>query len=148
MKKIHYVAYFYSHRPKKLLKIMKLTLVLNLLCTIAFSANSFSQNNISVNLENAKVKDVFHTIEGQTTYRFFYNDELTDINRLVNLEVKNSKIEDVLKQLFSNTDITYTILENNLIVIAPKRAIQQIKVTGTVTDNSTGETMPGVNIVV
>lgn len=150
MKKKYHSAHFSPKTGlKKLLLIMRLSIVLNLLCTVAFSANSFSQNqNFSVNLENAKVRDVFRTIENQSTYRFFYNDELTDINRMVSMNVKDSKIEDVLAQLFTNTDISYTILENNLIVIAPKRAIQQQKVSGTVTDDETGEPLPGVSVLV
>ena len=148
MKKKYYLAHFFSKTGlKKLLLIMRLSIVLNLICTVAFSANSFSQSqNFSMNLENAKVKDVFHSIEGQSTYRFFYNDELTDINRMVSMNVKDSKIEDVLNQLFSNTDITYTILENNLIVIAPKRAIQPQKITGTVVDAESNQPLPGVSI--
>ena len=144
----YYACFFSSHRLKKLITIMRLSFILNLLCTVAFSANTFSQSeNISMNLKNAKVKEIFKTIENQSNYRFFYNDELSDINRTVNLKVKDSNIKDVLHQLFSNTDISYTILENDLIVVAPKRAIQQ-KISGKVTDAATGEPLPGVNIVV
>jgi TonB-dependent starch-binding outer membrane protein SusC len=146
----------YSHDPftsktgfKNLLLIMRLSIVLSLLCTVAISANSFSQKkNFSMNLENAKVKDVFQSIEGQSNYRFFYNDELSDINRVVSMDVKNSKIEDILNELFSNTDISYIILDNNLIVIAPKKVALQQKVSGTVTDASTGETLIGVSVQV
>ena len=147
-KKPYYACFFSSHRLKKLIAIMRLSLILNLLCTVAFSANTFSQSeNISMNLKNAKVKEIFKTIENQSNYRFFYNDELSDINRTINLKVKDSNIKDVLHQLFSNTDISYTILENDLIVVAPKRAIQQ-KISGKVTDATTGEPLSGVNIVI
>lgn len=135
-------------RQLKLLVIMKLSLVLNLICTLAISAPSFSQGKVSVSLKNAKVKDVLKSIESQTGYRFFYNDELSDINRFVDLKVDGSDVEDVLNNLFVNTDITYTILENNLIVVAPKRAIQQMQITGTITDASNGDPLPGVNIII
>lgn len=149
MKKKYYLARILSESgQKKLLLIMKLTIVLSLCCTFALSANSFSQGkSVSLNIENAKVKDVFHTIEGQSNYRFFYNDELSDINRVVSMNVKNTKVEDVLNELFNNTDVSYTILDNNLIVIAPKRAVQQ-KVSGIVTDASTGEPLIGVSVQV
>ncbi len=134
---------------KKLLLIMKLSIVLNLWCTVAFSATTFSQNaTVSFNVENAKVKDVFHSIEDQSSYRFFYNDELSDINRVVTMDVKDSKVEEVLDNLFEKSDVSYTILDNNLIVVAPKRAMQQQEVTGVVTDASTGELLIGVSIYV
>ncbi|MBN2273984.1 MAG: SusC/RagA family TonB-linked outer membrane protein [Bacteroidales bacterium] len=127
---------------------MKFTILIQLICLTAFSATTLSQNSgISLRMENVKVKDVLGSIEDQSAYRFFYNDELSDVNRLVDLQVDNSDINEILTQLFNNTDIAYTILENNLIVVAPKRTIQQ-KVTGRVTDRSTGEPLPGVNVII
>ena len=147
-KKPNYACFFPSHRPKKLIFIMRLSLILNLICTVAISANSFSQSeNISMNLHNAKVKDILKSIENQSDYRFFYNDELSDINRTVNVDINNSNVDAILHQLFDGTDISYTILDNDLIVVAPKRVMQQ-KVTGTVTDATTGDPLPGVNIVI
>jgi hypothetical protein len=147
MKKNDYVLRFFAGH-KKLLLTMKLSILINLICLTAFSATSLSQNtSISLKVENAKVKDVLGSIEEQSAYRFFYNDELSDINRVVDLQVKNSDISDVLGQLFSNTDITYTLLENNLIVVAPKRSIQQ-KITGRIIDASTGDPLPGVNVMI
>src|SRR4030042_3903233 len=145
MKKNDYVLRFIPGH-KKLLLTMKFSILINLICLTAFSASSLSQSSsISLKVENAKVKDVLGNIEEQSAFRFFYNDELSDINRIVDLQVDNSNIEDVLAQLFNNTDITYTLLENNLIVVAPKRSIQQ-KVTGKVTEASTGDPIPGVNV--
>ena len=150
MKKKHYSALFiFIKEHSKLLNIMRITFLLNLLCLAAFSANSYSQNqNFTINIENAKVKEIFKTIENQSSYRFFYNDQLSDINRVVNFSVKNSNIQELLSQLFDNTDITCTVLENNLIVVAPKRALQQKKLTGTITDATSGEPLIGVNIVI
>jgi len=150
MKKIHFYAHYYllpGHN--KILLIMKISLVISLFCTLAVSATMYSQNEyFSLNIEKSKVKDVFKVIEEQSNYRFFYNDELSDINRDVSLVVKDTKIDDILNTLFYNTGIAYTILENNLIVIAPKRSLQQEKISGTVVDASTGEPLIGVNIMI
>ena len=45
-------------------------------------------------------------------------------------------------------DMQNELLRDNLIVIAPKRELQQQRVTGRVTDANNGEPLPGVNIVV
>jgi TonB-linked SusC/RagA family outer membrane protein len=149
MKKNHFHDYFIpAYRHKKLLLIMKLTIILNFFCLAAFSLNTLSQSQgISLSLENVKVKDVFRIIEDQSSYRFFYNDELSDVNRIVNINAENSSIDEILNNIFSNTDISCTILENNLVIVAPKRAVQQ-KVSGRVTDATTGEPLPGVNVTV
>lgn len=148
-KKPKYAHFSLQNGFKKLLLVMRLSIVFSLFCTVAFSAGSFSQNRtISLKLENARVKDIFRTIENKTSYRFFYNDELCDINKKVDLYVSNMKVEDVLKKMFRNSDMDYTLLENNMIVVAPKRSIQQNMISGTIIDLVSGLPLPGVNIVV
>ncbi len=133
----------------KLLLIMKLSFVISLVFAVTLSANTFSQNGrITINMVDVTVKDVIKSIEAGSNYRFFYNDELTDISKVVSVNYKETQISDVLNALFQNTGITYKVLENNLIVIAPQTAIQATKVTGTVTDAATGDPMPGVNILI
>jgi TonB-linked SusC/RagA family outer membrane protein len=150
MKKNHFSARPFSpFGQKKLLLIMKISMVINLFCSFAIMANTYSQNeSLTMNVEKTSVKEVFKLIENQSNYRFFYNDELSGVNRVVSLTMQDTKIGDILNQLFVNTDITYTILENNLIVIAPKRSLQQQKITGTVTNAVTGEPLPGVYILI
>lgn len=147
MKKNLYPPLISKYGQKKLLIIMKLSLFFMLICSTAFSASIYSQNrNLTLDVENASVKDVFKIIEKQSPYRFFYNDELIELNKMVDLSVQGLPIESVLSQLFTNTETAYTIMENNLVVIAPKRVLQQQTVTGMVTDAETGEPLPGVYI--
>ena len=72
------------------------------------------------------------------------NDDITI--PLSNTEASRSAEND----LFENSDIAYTYLENKLVVIAPKRTIkkQQITVTGNVTELATGRPLPGVNVII
>ncbi|NJK93567.1 MAG: hypothetical protein HC905_00340, partial [Bacteroidales bacterium] len=132
MKKKHYYALFnFLKKHNKLLNIMKITFLLNLFCLVAISSTSFSQSgNFTLTFENTKVKEILKTIESQSSYRFFYNDQLSDVNRIVNVSVSQSNIQDLLTQVFEKTDVTFTVLENNLIVVGPKKALQQ-KAVGT-----------------
>jgi TonB-dependent starch-binding outer membrane protein SusC len=149
MKKNNMLPHYISTNGRKLLLIMRLSIMLSLLCSLTFAANIYSQKNISLQVENAKVKDIFSIIEKQTSYRFFYNDELSDVNRITNIDVENKDIASVLDQLFVNSDISYTMLANHLVVIAPKRVVvQQQKISGTITDSVTGESLIGVSVVV
>ena len=132
---------------KKILLIMKLSIAINLLFALTTVANTYSQNSsFTLSMNDVTVKDVIKTIEASSDYRFFYNDELSDISRIVNVEFKETNISEVLNSLFDNTGITYKVFENNLIVIAPETSIQQQRITGTVSDAATGESLPGVNI--
>jgi len=151
MKKNQYL--FNSLLNKVFLKCvitMKLILVLSIAFSFAVQASSYSQGkSFTLRIENKTVKEVFKTIENQSSYRFFYNEELSDINRLVSLRVKDKTIEVLLNELFEKTDIGYTLMDNNLIVIAPKRSIVPPKtITGKVTDAAEGIPLPGVNVVI
>jgi len=98
----------------------------------------FPQNSISV-------KDVLSTIEKNSAYKFLYRNDQMDVNRLVEIESPTKTLDNILSQVLNKTNLAYTILENNLIVIAPE---QQKKLTGTVVDDANGEPLIGVTIMI
>lgn len=127
---------------------MKLSLVLLFVGVLQLSATVYSQNTkISFTMNDKSVKEVLDQIEKNTDFRFFYNESFFDLNKHVSVEALDNRVEEILDNLFASTDVSYQVLENNLIVITPKSLMQQ-KITGKVTDASTGEPMPGVNIQV
>lgn len=150
MKKSSGVPPCASYRKlNKLLLTMKLLSALMLCSTLQLSANIYSQStNFSLMYNNVKVKDVFKAIEEQSDYRFFYNDDLSAVSKVVNIKTQSKKIDAVLSELLENSNLSYKIMENNLIVIAPKDVLQQKKVTGTITDATTDEPLIGVNVVI
>ncbi|HEY4785450.1 MAG TPA: SusC/RagA family TonB-linked outer membrane protein, partial [Bacteroidales bacterium] len=126
---------------------MRLSLIFTFFTIIQTSAAVFSQN-VSFNVRDQSMREVLKKIETQTTYRFFYNDQLSGLNNLVTLKVENESVKDVLDELLANQQLSYKLLENNMIVIAPNEIAQQQKITGTVTDANTGEPLVGVSIAV
>ena len=149
MKKNYYSCPDSVRGLNKILLTMRISFVFSLCCILNVSASLDSQSQtFNLNFRDVTVKDVFKAIEDQSQYRFFYNDELSDINRVVTVNISNKDVDEVLSQLLDKSRITYKVLENNLIVIAPVVTLQQVSVTGKVTDVTTGEALPGVNIVV
>ncbi|MQY80039.1 MAG: SusC/RagA family TonB-linked outer membrane protein [Bacteroidetes bacterium] len=140
----------YLWRIKKILLVMKLTLIAFFLCTLQVSASLYSQTkHFDLLMKDVSVKEVLKTIESQSDFRFFYNDELSDLNRLVSLDIRKNNVEDILIDLFDHTDVSYKVLDNNLIVITPTTLIaQQLKVSGTITDGTNNEPLIGVNITI
>lgn len=127
------------------MKISTFLLIVNLL---QISAIGYSQNEkLNLQLRNATLKEMFSAIEKQTNYKFLYRDDVLE-NIQVNVSASNALLTEVLNKALENSTNSYKVLENNLIVIASKETLQQQKVTGTITDASTGEQLPGVNIVV
>ena len=133
---------------KKLLLTMKLALMIVFLSVLQVNASIYSQNSINLNVQNKPLRDVLKMIEQKSSFRFFYSDDLILMNENVNVKADHRDVLEVLNDIFSGSELTYKIFDNNLIVIASKSTIkQQITVTGTVTDNK-GEPLIGVNVIV
>jgi len=115
------------------------------------ATDTYSQNTkLSISFSNTELVKVLDKIENQSEFYFLYNEKLIDANRKVSIEAKDKPIEDVLKSLFSGTDVEYSIIDRK-IILAPailSESQQNGKnITGKVTD-LTGATLPGVSIVV
>jgi len=134
---------------KTYLLAMKLSVILCFLGMMQVSASVFSQNTrISFTYKDISVKEVLNDIEKNTDIRFFYNEDFLDLNRKVSMEGTDQNVEEVLADLLESSDANFKVLENNLIVIAPRELIQQKVLNGKVTDSKTGAPLPGVNVVV
>lgn len=143
MKKLLF-SYSPHRRMNKILLFMKMTIILMLVFTLNVSATGFGQ--ISISEKGKSVKEVLGILEKETSYRFFYNDDLKSIDKMVDIEVQNGSINQVLDKLFESTEFNYKVLENNLIVITLESTQNQIIISGKVTDASTREGLPGVSI--
>ncbi len=134
----------------KIIRFMKVSLLLTLITTLNASAVLFSQNTkLNLSLNDKSLTDVFRAIEQQSNYRFFFSDNYRDLKNSVSINVQEGDINNVLTDLFKDKAITYKVLENDIIVITPTESqMQELKVTGKVTDASTGEPLPGATIIV
>jgi len=134
----------------KLFLIMKLTVVLVMLFCLQASADGFSQQKISLKFKKTEIAEILTSIEKQTNYRFLYNSQLTGLKQKVDLTVQDADLKQVLDQIFTNTDLSYEFLQNNLVIIKGiGDASNETKaiVTGTVTgENSTP--LSGVSVQV
>ncbi len=151
MKKIHYwekyVQYFLQKH--QILIIMKLTVLLICLFSLSVQATGYSQSaKVSLNLKEVSLKEVFKMIEKQTPCRFFYNDQFVDLDSKVSFKANDISVNEVLNIILKNANATHKELENNLVVIAPIDNQAKNTITGTVTDAKTGESLPGVSIII
>ena len=148
------VDYLHQILCTKTFKIMRNTLLLLLLNVFQmFGTSSYSQmTKLTLNLNNVTVKEALSDIEQQSKFFFLYNSKLVDVNKVVNLNVKEEKIDLVLAQLFHNTTVKYVVF-NRQIILTPGEYLnnlnvrfQQITVSGTVTDEN-NQPLPGVTVL-
>ncbi len=128
---------------------MNLTFLLSILLTLNLSASLYSQSTkFSLDLNGKTIREVFQILEEGSKFRFFYNDEFKYIDQVVDLKVDNENVEQILEKLFETSDITYRVLDNNLVVLTIKNNILQLRIQGKVVDAGSGEALPGVNVMV
>lgn len=150
---------------KQTLKIMRITLFL-LFFGILFSqaATGYSQDvELTLNLNSTSIKKICEEIEKQSDFRFiFAGNAKKIINKKVDLTTNSKNIEEILDNILTNTQLTYRILDNQIVVfldgsknvqkeietIVSELIIQQQKkqITGKVTDEQ-GEPIIGANII-
>lgn len=144
----------FSPGLKKKLLYMKLTFVILLTAVFqTFAGISYSQStSMSISLKNASVQTVLQQVEDQTEFYFLYSRSVVDVDRIVNIQLKDAKIKEVLDVLFSGSEVAYKV-DGRQIVLSPKNessvteSQQQKTVIGKVTDSS-GSPLPGSTIVV
>ncbi|HRX13193.1 MAG TPA: TonB-dependent receptor plug domain-containing protein, partial [Draconibacterium sp.] len=128
---------------------MKVKLLL-FICWILFAEQIFAQNGkISLNIQNLTLKEAFKTIQEKSGYRFFYSDDLVDLNKLITIQTEESTIDGVIEKLEEKTTLSFRKMEDNLIVVVPAGEKQQTgKITGKVTSATEPQGLPGVNVVI
>lgn len=132
---------------------------------------------IELNLKGVSLRIALKEIERQTRYHFVVNhSRLKSTQKTVTVTIKSEDIEEVLDQLLSGTNITYTIKKKQITLIPPsdssqtspvtllsgdssplvalgassyyeRVAVPDVTVTGTVSEEN-GAPLPGVNVVV
>lgn len=157
---INPLKYSLSHsaKIKKIILIMRLTVLFMLISVGISNATSlYSQStHLTVNITNKTVREVFNEIEQNSEFIFFYYDGILDVNRKVNIHVKNQTVDKILDQLFESTDNAY-VIDNRQIFISRKESVsktgntsikQQSKTISGIIKDDLGEPLIGVNIQV
>ena len=98
----------------KLLLTMKISLILLFVTILQATATIYSQN-VSVDIKNQTLRELFKAVESQSNYRFFYNDQLTALDKTITVKVKNSPVTDLLDKVLNNQSFSYKVLENNMV---------------------------------
>ncbi len=121
-------------------------------CLMAFmqvSAKLVAQN-VTIQVKDASMEDVFKSIKQQTGYVVVHNSEALKKAR-VSLSFKNAALVTVLEACFSDLPFSYRILGQNILVKATKGppanapAQQQRDIIGRVTSDK-GEPLQGVTV--
>ena len=161
------IPYLGLKNRNRLLLNMKISALLSIIMVFSSFANSYSQVEISLDVQNQPIIKVLDKIESETDLRFIFGSEIYDFQKLISLSVEKAKLNEVIKLIFENR-LSYDLNEN---VVLLKKSIEkqiainkiqtktesnilktkqedviQIIVNGTVTD-SKGNPLPGASVI-
>jgi len=126
------------------------TIVVTVLISTTLSGQQMNQSNISLNVSNAPIDEVFSIIEKQTGCRFIYDGDILKKANKVNISVSDRPLNTVLQLLFSEEPFPYT-LKKDMIIIGGSNAsgtlIQQRKIKGVVLDKDDHSLIAGATIM-
>ncbi len=155
----------YRCLAKSFLVIRMALLFILLSSAFAFSSGSYAQNTkLSLQLKNAKVRDVLKAIEEQSEFIFFYQDQQIDLNRRVSITADDKYVNEILDQIFKGSENVYSIRDRQIVIgktqkqletndLPVERILEEVQqpqkkeVKGKVTDEE-GLPLPGATIVI
>jgi hypothetical protein len=143
---------------------MKLTSLLLVVTLFQLHANkTLSQNKkISIDMQDVTIENVINEIEIITDFKFLYEKDTFEADKLVKVSAKNEKLSSVLNKLFINSNVSIVFLEKQIHIkhkegsVIPKEnvkplikaaKIQQLQISGTVVDEN-DQPLPGVSILI
>ncbi|BAV08794.1 iron complex outermembrane recepter protein [Filimonas lacunae] len=114
---------------------MKLIIALVLFLNFQSFARGFGQTKITLSLKSIELKQALLIIEKQSSYHFLFSDRKLESNKKVDVIARDEDVLTVLSRLLNSTGYTYSVLENNLIVITPESGYEnKAEVKGVVKD--------------
>ncbi|MBJ2173669.1 TonB-dependent receptor [Aureibaculum sp. A20] len=127
--------------------------------TSVYANTVVSYAKIDIDVKNITIKQLFEEIQSTSDYVFFYNDNIIKTNSKISLRLENVEVSAILDKAFTNTDLSYSIIEKQIIVknnnqqtvqdseIFDEVIAQEVEITGTIKDVS-GELLVGVSVII
>jgi TonB-dependent starch-binding outer membrane protein SusC len=137
----------------KMLLVMKLTVVLLTAAFLQVQATGLSQV-VTFSGKNVSLEKVFRAVKKQTGYVFFYNAELLQKAKPVDIEAKNVPLEAFLNELFADQPLEYEIRSRSISLsrkVVEEKQNSAPPVSGPVKGrvvNEKGEPVEGVSVTV
>lgn len=134
---------------KKSILLMKLSFSLYLLgCLQLMAINGFSQDKVTLNLENTQLETILKQIEKQTSYSFIYNNDEINVSEKFDIKVVEEGVVKTLNELLQTTTIKYLVKNSFIILSNHSQQKNKFTLSGTIKDTTTGETLPGASVYI
>lgn len=110
---------------------------------------AYAQNQ-KVQLTGAHItlREAFNQIEQQSKLSVDYDAKTINVKKIITSFPKGTTLNELMTQLLQGSNCTFAIRGNHVIISGQLQKTQPKHISGTVTDEVTGESLPGVSIKV
>lgn len=132
---------------------LRLLFLIPLLLFLFVPQGNAQENQITIDMKNASLKEIFNAVEKQTTYRFSYRDAIVDTQKGISISKTNANVSAILEEILAERNLGYNIVSAKSIVIFDKQKDlktdqkPQRKITGKVID-PLGDPIVGASVSV
>lgn len=102
----------------------------------AMAVPAHSQEPLTLTFNEAPLEKVLEEISSLSGYRFFYEEDVIDLNRKISISVEHTALALVLDEIFKNTDVTYKFRDKQIVLVKKPLRQTQSEIHGTVTDQN------------
>ncbi|MBN9295549.1 MAG: TonB-dependent receptor [Filimonas sp.] len=144
---------------EKLSTIMKLTAIMLLLGCFCANARGISQT-VTLSKDATSLKAIFHDIEAQTGYQFFFSDNDLKTAGKISIHVNKASLAEALQHCFTGSSLDYKIIGKTVVVRIKEQPekttgaqvfnyayVKEIVINGTIT-NEDGLPLEGALVAV
>jgi TonB-linked SusC/RagA family outer membrane protein len=130
--------------------------IIQIFIAIVFTCSSFAKNalaqevldrEISLNMSKGNIKEILSKIQAEAKVNFVYSASMIKAERQADVNVVNKRLGDVLDETLAPMNITYRVVDNNILLYNKGGENIQLTVSGKVSA-AKGGSLPGVSVKV
>ncbi len=113
-------------------------------CLMLATSSLAAEAQINLKLSRASIREALLEIQSRTEYSIAYSEEVVaKSDRKVTLDLKNADLKEALQAVLSGSGLGFRSSKSNIVVYELPR---QRVITGTIRDEASAETLPGVSV--
>ena len=138
---------------KKSFLVMRLTFLLTVMLSVSTWATGVAQEaKVSLRMEDASLEEIILELREQTGVRFFYSIDKIKAFSHLSVDAEDENLRDVLDRLLEGTGLTYTLLDDVVVIkdaaaVVAADSIRKTVIKGRVKDEKK-QPLPGVTVLV
>ncbi|MDN5211766.1 TonB-dependent receptor [Fulvivirgaceae bacterium BMA12] len=110
---------------------------------------------IQIKLDNVTLKEAFKIIESETDFTFSYDSRITKLNQRFTLREHPDNLHELLEKIAIQARLKFRRVNQKILVSKDQRirkpgqkakVVEEVTVSGKITDAATGEPLPGATI--